>query len=147
MPALQLNDPGIMARLVRLQLLATEQLESVTVAHGIAFNDYLVLGVIRRSPHQRCTPSFVCESLHRTSGGMTLTLDRLQRAGLLERSRDHDDRRKVVLTLTRQGRELATRINAALHAWEASVVRNRLHEREVAAALDAVLATLEPPRP
>ena len=75
-----------MARLVALQLVAGQQLESVTADHGLALGDYLVLAVIRRSPDGVCAPSTVCEVLRRASGGMTLTLDRLESAGWLSRA-------------------------------------------------------------
>jgi DNA-binding MarR family transcriptional regulator len=59
--------------------------------------------------------------LGRTTGGMTLTLDRLEAAGRLRRSPDPTDRRRVVVELTADGLELATRVNDALHAWERSL--------------------------
>ena len=76
----QEGESGLMARLVALQLVAGQQLESVTADHGLALGDYLVLAVIRRSP-DGVPPSTVCDVLRRASGGMTLTLDRLQTAG------------------------------------------------------------------
>ena len=131
-----------MARIVRLQLLASEQLEGVVAEHGIAFGDYLVLGVIRRSPAGRCAPSDVCETLHRTSGGMTLTLDRLQGAGWLKREPDPDDRRKIVLTLTATGRSLAINVNAALHEWESAIGAGIQRKQAMFTALDDLLALL-----
>ncbi len=133
-----------MARIVRVQMLAGEQLEAVAVDHGIAFGDYLVLGVIRRSPNGRCAPSDVCETLHRTSGGMTLTLDRLQDAGWLRREPDPDDRRKIVLTLTNTGRSLAKSVNAALHEWEDAVVAGLRRKQVMLSSLDELLCLLEP---
>lgn len=127
-------DPGVMARIVRLHLLASEQLEEVAAAHGIAFTDYLVLGVIRRSPDETSAPSTVCEVLRRTSGGMTLTLDRLQRSGWLERAPDPNDRRRVLLRLTETGRALAIAVNQALHTWEDSLVDGQ----DTAPMLDAI---------
>ena len=56
--------------------------------------------------------------LGRTTGGMTLTLDRLEAAGWVRRSPDPADGRRVVVELTGRGRSLAVRVNAALHAWE-----------------------------
>ena len=146
LPLTETDDPGLMARIVRLQLLAAEQLEAVTADHGIAFNDYLVLGVIRRAPSGRCAPSFVCETLHRTSGGMTLTLDRLERSGWVLRDRDEGDRRRVVLRLTPAGRALAKGVNASLHAWEKSLGRaaSAPRLRALTTGLDHLLDLFEP---
>ena len=71
-----------------------------------------MLAVVRRSPDQRATPTRICEILDRTSGGMSLALDRLEKAGWLRRSADPDDRRRVVVELTPEGLAVATRVNA-----------------------------------
>ena len=64
---------------MRLNLLVTRFLDAITTEEGIAAADYLVLGVVRRSPGHRTSPTRICEVLGRSSGGMTLTLDRLVR--------------------------------------------------------------------
>jgi DNA-binding MarR family transcriptional regulator len=115
------GESGLMARLVALQLVAGQQLESVTADHGIALGDYLVLAVIRRSPDEVCAPSTICDVLRRATGGMTLTLDRLQTAGWLTREPDPSDRRRVCLRLTAAGSALAVSVNDALHQWERSI--------------------------
>ena len=136
------GESGLMARLVALQLVAGAQLESVTAEHGVALGDYLVLAVIRRSPGGVCAPSVVCEVLRRASGGMTLTLDRLQAAGWLTRQPDPTDRRRVLLRLTPAGKGLTVSVNEALHEWERSVTGRR-QLRPIVDALDELLALLE----
>ncbi len=136
------GESGLMARLVALQLVAGEQLESVTAAHGLTLGDYLVLAVIRRSPDGVCAPSTVCDVLRRASGGMTLTLDRLEAAGWLTRSPDSSDRRRVVLRLTQAGRKLTVSVNEDLHAWERSVGSGR-RLGPLVASMDELLGLLE----
>jgi DNA-binding MarR family transcriptional regulator len=116
--ALELTDDGLLGVVVRLELAVTQALEGITAGLGLSLGDYLVLGVIRRSPGGRSAPTAICDVLGRTTGGMTLTLDRLEAAGWLRRSPDPTDRRRVVVELTRSGREVATRANDSLHAWE-----------------------------
>jgi DNA-binding MarR family transcriptional regulator len=136
------GESGLMARLVALQLVAGQQLEAVTAEHGLALGDYLVLGVIRRSPGGACPPSTVCEVLRRASGGMTLTVDRLQAAGWLTRQPDPSDRRRVLLRLTPAGQALTVAVNEALHGWERSVT-GRHQLRPIGDAIDELLALLE----
>ncbi len=113
-----LPDDGLLGVVVRLELAVTQALEAITADAGLSLGDYLVLGVIRRSPGGQSAPTAICDQLGRTTGGMTLTLDRLEGAGWLRRSPDPTDRRRVVLDLTPDGLDLATRVNQALHAWE-----------------------------
>ncbi|HVT65824.1 MAG TPA: MarR family transcriptional regulator [Mycobacteriales bacterium] len=120
-PSLDLPADGLMARIVRLNIAVTSALEDITSAAGIGLADYLVLSVIRRSPDGRSAPSAICEVLGRTSGGMSLALNRLEAAGWVRRSVDRTDRRRVILSLSPSGLRLATRVNDALHAWELSL--------------------------
>jgi DNA-binding MarR family transcriptional regulator len=115
---LELPDDGLLGVVVRLELAVTEVLGAITAEFGITLADYLVLGVVRRSPGGRSAPTAISDVLGRTTGGMTLTLDRLENAGWLRRSPDPADRRRVVVELTPAGKRLATRVNDALHAWE-----------------------------
>lgn len=138
-------EPGLMAGVMRLQLLVSAQLGAITEGRGIALADYLILGVIRRSPNGRTSPSAICEVLHRTSGGMTLTLDRLERAGWLVRSPDPSDRRKVSLALTSRGRRLAVAVNEDLHEWEHALDLGATRLRHIVTVVDEIADVLERP--
>lgn len=115
------HDDGLLGGIVRLNLAVSQVLEGITGAHGLSLADYLVLGVVRGAPGGRSAPTAIAEILGRTTGGMSLTLDRLAAAGWLLRSPDPADRRRVVVELTPAGRELATTVNRELHAWESSL--------------------------
>ena len=142
-PDLDTGDPGLVAKVVRLNLLVTKALEDLAATPGISLADYLVLGVVRRSPGGRSTPTRICEVLRRTSGGMTLTIDRLERAGWLTRSADPDDRRRVVVELTAAGREVAIRVNDEMHAWEDRLALPVRSRERIDAELDALLAVFD----
>jgi DNA-binding MarR family transcriptional regulator len=116
--SLELPDDGLLGVVVRLELAVTQALEAITADAGLSLGDYLVLGVVRRSPGGRSAPTAISDELGRTTGGMTLTLDRLEAAGWLRRSPDPNDRRRVVVELTARGLDLATKVNDSLHAWE-----------------------------
>lgn len=120
-PALDLPEGGLLGAIVRLNLAVTGVLERAAQGEGLTFADYLVLGVVRRSPGQRSSPGAIATVLGRTTGGTTLTLDRLEAGGLLRRTRHPGDGRRVVVELTGAGRRVATAVNDALHAWEAEI--------------------------
>jgi DNA-binding MarR family transcriptional regulator len=128
---------------VRLNLLVSRVLEGITSAEGIAPADYVVLGVLRRSPRHRSAPTRMCELLRRSTGGMTLTLDRLEHAGWLTRSPDPDDRRRVVVQLTDDGLEVSQRVNDALHAWEQELGLEGAQRAEAIRTVDHLLALFE----
>ncbi len=119
MPALDLPEGGLLGAIVRLELAVTSVLDEIATRSGLSFADYLVLGVVRRSPDGRSAPTAIATVLGRTTGGTTLTLDRLEAAGLLRRRRSPDDGRRVIVELTDEGLLVATEVNDALHRWEA----------------------------
>jgi DNA-binding MarR family transcriptional regulator len=118
---LDLPEGGLLGAIVRLNVAVTEVLDELAGQAGLTFADYLVLGVVRRSPGQASAPTAIARVLGRTTGGMSLTLDRLEAAGWLRRTRDPADGRRVVVELTPAGLRLATSVNAALHRWEAAL--------------------------
>ena len=120
-PAPQPDGDGLLGAIVRLNLAVTGVLEEITGGFGLPTADYLVLGVIRGASDGRTSPTAIAEVLGRTTGGMTLALDRLQDAGWVRRTPDPADGRRVVVALTAAGHDLAVRVNAALHRWEAGL--------------------------
>jgi DNA-binding MarR family transcriptional regulator len=83
-----------------------------------------------------------------TSSGTTKRLDRLERAGLVERTADPDDRRGVIITLTAAGHELIDRVTEAHMANEARLLEGLSPaERDRLAALLRKLGLSLPPLP
>lgn len=134
---------GLLGHVVRLTIAVDRVLGDVVGAAGLSVADYLVLGVIRRSPGHRSAPTAICSMLGRTTGGMSLTLDRLESAGLVRRSPDPDDRRRVVVEATATGLALAKRVNDDLHAWEESLTMTDDELTEVVSALGRLTDLIE----
>ncbi|MBX6390832.1 MAG: MarR family transcriptional regulator [Frankia sp.] len=130
---------GLLARLVRLNMLVSSALDALVEPYGLTMADYLVLGTIRRSPGGRSAPTRLCRVLGRTTGGMTLTLDRLTAAGLTRRAPDPTDRRRVIVELTPAGEALAQRVNDRLHRWEADLTLPGLARDDLYATLDTII--------
>jgi DNA-binding MarR family transcriptional regulator len=134
---------GLLSPLARLTFLVDAGLGRITAAHGVAYADYLVLGVIRRSPDGLGRPTQICAVLGRTTGGMTLTLDRLAAAGWVRRAPDGQDRRRIVVSLTPEGLRLAEAVNADLHEWEASLPLSVSDRASAGAALEVLVGAVE----
>jgi len=133
---------GLLGHVVRLNIAVERVLNEIAGAYSLSVADYLVLGVIRRSPEHRSAPTAICEILGRTTGGMTLTLDRLESSGYIRRLPDPSDRRRVVVEATPTGIELAQKVNAHLHAWEESLELSADQRRSVAEGLAAITGAI-----
>jgi DNA-binding MarR family transcriptional regulator len=134
---------GLLGHVVRLNVAVDRVLNRIVGAAGISVADYLVLGVVRRSPDHRSAPTAISEVLGRTTGGMSLTLDRLQAAGLVRRLPVPDDRRRVVVEATDEGVALAKQVNAELHRWEDSLTADDAERSELAAMLARLTDLIE----
>lgn len=110
---------------------------------GISFGDYGVLRVLElEGPGGALAPSRLAEVLVRTTGGMTKTVDRLERAGHVARRPDPADRRGVLVRLTPKGRRLCAKASAAYTEARRRVLAN-LDGAEVGAIDHALRRLLE----
>jgi DNA-binding MarR family transcriptional regulator len=104
-PDVDVAPIGVIGRISRLARELERRVEAVQIEHGLDGGWYDVLATLRRSgPPYRLRASDFAGSLMLTSSGTTKRLDRLERAGLIAREPDPDDRRGVLISLTAQGR-------------------------------------------
>ena len=84
-----------------------DHMDPLFAQSGLQRGEFDVLATLRRSgkPYQ-LSPTQLYEALMISSGGMTARLDRLERAGLVARHPDPDDRRGKLIGLTPAGRRL-----------------------------------------
>ncbi len=98
-------DPAVEGIVTRIAK-ASRQLDAemrTGLAHvGLTKEEFKVLMELHAGPQ---THGALCRQLEVSTGAMTNRLDKLERAGLVSRSQDPNDRRGVMLTLTRSGAE------------------------------------------
>src|SRR5829696_8055245 len=113
-PELDHSPIGVVGRISRLARELEARLESVYREHGLEPGWHDVLATLRRTgPPYRLRPSDFTGSLMLTSSGTTKRLDRLEKAGLVERAPDPNDRRGTLIELTAKGRALIDELTPA----------------------------------
>lgn len=111
-------DVSAMATVGRLlqaaRVIERDYLDPVFGRFGLQRGEFDVLASLRRAgaPYE-LTPTALYEALMLSSGAMTNRLDRLERAGLVERHPDPADRRGTRVRLSAQGKSM---IDTALEA-------------------------------
>ena len=94
-------------------LLSFRHLETLTSREGLSYSQAAALGVLANA--ERPLPlSHLARYLTQEAQSTTELADRLERRGLVRRTRDLRDRRLVLLELTNEGRALYDRIRPAL---------------------------------
>ncbi len=106
-PDVDVSGMAIIGRIGRLQRAIGPQLDRVFAGHDLESWEFDVLATLRRhGPPFQLTPGRLLESTMVTSGAMTNRIDRLERRGLVTRSKSPTDGRQVLVTLTEAGRRL-----------------------------------------
>jgi DNA-binding MarR family transcriptional regulator len=108
-PDLDFSPLEVVTRVLRAAHFLQANLDRIAAAYGLSHTgDLEVLTNLDRagSPFER-TPSELADLQLVTSGGMTVRLNRLQHAGMIERRPNPKDGRGVLVRLTPLGQQLA----------------------------------------
>ena len=133
-------DPLAIANQLRPVLLRlARELRKETESLGVTARQVTLLWLIKSNPGLSLRELAAEERI--SAPALSGYVDRLEKAGLIERVRDPDDRRRVGLTLTEEGARLLKRVRARRTTWLAEHMRE-LEDDEIA----AIEAAIEPLR-
>jgi MarR family transcriptional regulator, organic hydroperoxide resistance regulator len=132
-----ITSPHLIGLLVVTARLVQEQVTAKLSALGVSYAQAVVLVRLYRSHTGTLPQTDMIDSLAVSRASGTLVLGQLQAAGLITRSPDPGDGRRLVIALTDTGRDLEQPLHDVLEEVEA-VVRRSLQPSEVAAAFDVV---------
>jgi DNA-binding MarR family transcriptional regulator len=145
-PRLDTSPVAVVARIGRAGALLDRGLNANFARFGLNRTSWDVLASLRRvgAPYRR-SPTELYRALMRTSGGMTHLVDRLERERLVERVADPDDRRGLLVGLTRKGRALVGRVGPSHLETERSLLAalSEDEQAELARLLRKLLISLE----
>jgi DNA-binding MarR family transcriptional regulator len=126
-PNLDLEVEGIVDRMNGLNRRIRRRLNAVIAEHGLTYEEWDVLGALRQTgPPFRRSAGSLAKRTELSSGAMTNRLDRLEKAGLVKRIPDPDDRRGVLIELT----------DAGSKKWAATAEVQAAYENLIGAALN-----------
>ncbi len=121
-PDVDVSPIHVIGRVSRLSRLVDRRLAENFARYDIEAWMYDVLATLRRSgePYELTAGDLVRQSMV-TTGAITNRIDRLEQRGLVERA-SADDRRKVIVRLTRQGLALVDDVVADHMATEREIL-------------------------
>ena len=133
-------DPVALANDLRPILLRlSRELRRETEDLGVTGRQVTLLWLIRNHPGLSLRELAAEERI--SAPALSGHVDRLEKAGLIERARDDADRRRVGLTLTEEGARLLKRVRARRTSWLADRLKG-LEPDE----LEAIEAAIDPLR-
>ncbi len=137
---LVISDPLTVANELRPILLRlARELRKEAEGLGVTSRQVTLLWLIRNRPGLSLRELASEERI--SAPALSGHVDRLEKAGLIERTRDGSDRRRVGLTLTDEGARVLKRVRARRTSWLAGRLKG-LEPDE----LEAIEAALEPLR-
>jgi DNA-binding MarR family transcriptional regulator len=119
--------------IVRTSALLGADFEQVFKPYGITATQYNVLRILRGADEKGLCRNDVRDRLLTKMPDATRLLDRMEKAGLISRSREQEDRRLVATRLTKKGRELVDELDPVVA---------RQHKARLGHLSDKQLATL-----
>lgn len=122
-PELDVSPLHIFGRLHRLYLMYNHAISVTFEQYEINAAGFDVLSTLKRSGGDyTLTPTQLAEFSLVTSGGISLRLNRLEDAGLVERTREKSDRRSVHVRLTAKGQKLISEVAQVHFAKEEEMI-------------------------
>ena len=132
-PNLDFEVEGIVDRMNGLTRRFKRSLNDTLAEHDLSYEEWDVLGALRRAgPPFRRSAGELAKLSELSSGAMTNRLDRLEKAGLVKRLADPNDRRGVLVELTKGGSKKwldSTGAEAAREALIAAALNDREKEQ------------------
>jgi DNA-binding MarR family transcriptional regulator len=126
LPGVDLEVEGIVERIQGLRWRFARMGDETLKEHGFSEGEWKVLNHLRLAgePYRR-SPGQLSKRAELSTGAMTNRLDRLEESGLVRRLPDPEDRRGVLVELTKEGHR----------AWEQALGAQAAKESLIAAAL------------
>src|SRR4051794_23684914 len=119
LPAHAVNGVAWATDLIRLEIVLWERVDArLRESHELPLAFFESLLFISRAPRGSMRVGDLARALRVTVGGTSKLVDRIERAGLIARESDPDDRRASRVVLTAAGKR---KVGAALKTYEAEV--------------------------
>ena len=127
LPAIDLEIEGAVQRIQWIYKLINRQMEETLGEYKLSHGEWTLLRhLAMEGPPHRSSPGRLAKREGLSSGAMTNRLDQLEKAGLVRRLPDREDRRALHVELTDKGHRL----------WADSISAQASKEARLAAALD-----------
>jgi DNA-binding MarR family transcriptional regulator len=128
--AARADEIARMTRQARLFQIASDKMDDAFGRMvGINTTDQRCLDLV--DVHGGMTAGELAEAASLSPGAVTTVLDRLERMGMVTRTRDETDRRRVIVEMTDQARELAGAVYGPIAAYALEYIET-LSDEEIA---------------
>jgi DNA-binding MarR family transcriptional regulator len=100
------SAPALVDDVIRVARHLESELEETLAEHRLSRPSYLVLDALERAEGHTLNQGTLVSRLRRTAGTLSIRLRRLERARMIAREPDPENRRSVTVTLTDRGADL-----------------------------------------
>lgn len=145
-PELDFTPVGVISRLARVRSNIDYDIATLLEEHGLSVPDFAALVTLARiGDDGRISQRRLMDELGLTSGTISVRMNRLVEAGLVDRQDDPQSKRNTIITLTAGGRELFERVVPAHLANERRLLAALSDDEEqtLAALLRKLLVEFE----
>jgi DNA-binding MarR family transcriptional regulator len=126
-------EEELLVSLLRTTDVLQERFEQLIRPFNISMTQYNVLRILRGAGPEGCTCGEIGERMIAREPDVTRLLERMDKAGLIKRSRDKEDRRVVVTRITSSGLRLLDEMEPKLRVLDG--LMQPMGERKIKAML------------
>jgi DNA-binding MarR family transcriptional regulator len=144
-PGVDARPIGITGRVTRIALYTERDADDHLERFRLTPAGFEALMALRRNTASPLSPTQLARGLRMSSAGITGLVDQLASLGLVARSREPYDRRRVLVSLTRQGSQMVATAGAGWRRNQDRVERsiNADMQRSLDQLLGRILATVD----
>jgi len=123
-PRVDASPIGITGRVTRIALYSERNADEHLERYRLTPSGFEVLLALQGSPSHQLSPTVLARGQAMSSAGITGLVDQLVALGLATRSREGHDRRRVQVSLTRQGSEMVVTAGGGWRQIQQQLVRS-----------------------
>jgi DNA-binding MarR family transcriptional regulator len=123
-PSVDASPIGVTGRVTRIALYTERNADDHLERYRLTPSGFEVLLALHASPAHRLSPTLLAKVRQMSSAGITGLVDQLVTLGLAARSRERHDRRRIQVSLTRQGSEMVAIAGAGWRRNQQRLVRS-----------------------
>ena len=123
-PRVDASPIGITGRVTRIALYSERNADDHLERYRLTPSGFEVLLALQGSPSHQLSPTVLARGQAMSSAGITGLVDQLVALGLATRSREGHDRRRVQVSLTRQGSEMVVTAGGGWRQIQQQLVRS-----------------------
>ncbi|WP_282134505.1 MarR family winged helix-turn-helix transcriptional regulator [Seonamhaeicola maritimus] len=119
---------GVVVNLIYTACIVNKELNIVLKPYGISLQQFNVLRILRGQKGNSVTLATIQERMIAKMSNTTRLVDKLKKKGYVQKELNKENKRKIDITITREGLELLDKIDTLINSAEKKIISSITNE-------------------